>query len=176
MLQATHSRPHSHLCQQQQQHNREAVFNRIGFAGSLRLLVLLAALGSAVGGAHPLNRQQHLSRIVGSQRHSCFLGPGSEKEKPPAVLAPSSPGDPVRVIGERVRGGGLLGWLSRKGGDSAREKDEEEAKAMAAAQQTPKDKSNGRNSFIAGGLAGSVSTTITCPIEVRARLPCRGNL
>lgn len=38
-------------------------------------------------------------------------------------------------------------------------------------------KASGGNSFIAGGLAGSISTTVTCPIEVRfatQRLHFRG--
>ncbi|CAM9907854.1 unnamed protein product [Scytosiphon promiscuus] len=169
MLQAIRSRPRSQPHQQQrQQHDPDAGSRRGALAGPLGLLVFFIALGSAVGAGHPVRRQQHpSSRIVGSRRHPCFLGLGPGKEKTPAVPEPLPREERVRRIGERVRGGGLGGLLTRKKArGKAREEEEERAEAMAAAQQAPKDRSNGRNSFIAGGLAGSVSTTITCPIEV----------
>lgn len=84
-------------------------------------------------------------------------------------------GDPIRKLRERFGGeGGGSG-----GGGCAKVKAEivggSNGNGMAHARaQSPNGGGsreggtvNGYNSFIAGGLAGSIATTITCPIEVR---------
>lgn len=165
MLHARRSRPHSQRRQhRQKQHEGLHCSNRPGASLLLSALVLLAALASSAGSSsgYPLVRHSR----------PCFLGLSFGEKAAPAVPEPSSLGERVRDFGESVRRGGFAGVLGGKGRDSS----DGGAKAMAAAQargecqQPAKDKSNGRNSFIAGGLAGSVSTTITCPIEVILRL------
>lgn len=87
----------------------------------------------------------------------------------------------LRNLGERARerglGGLLLGGLQQRGGVIGGERStamatrSSDAGGGSSTRQplNPKRASNGGvNSFIAGGLAGSISTTITCPIEVRA--------
>lgn len=167
---ATRSRPssqqqHQHRQQQHQQQQHEVVHSCKG--GLFAVLVVFAAVGSAsASGGYPL---QHTSTI-GSSHRPCFLGLTFGEKKAPAVPEPPSIGDRFREIGDRVRSGGVGALLAGKASASG-----EPEEAMAAAQvlsesqrrqQPHKDKSNGRNSFVAGGLAGAVSTTITCPIEV----------
>lgn len=161
MLQTRRSRPHSQH-QQHRQKQREALHcSKPPGAALLSVLVLFAALASSAGSS---------GRPAVSHR-PCFLGLSFGEKEAPAIPEPPSLGDRVRDFGQRVRRGGIAGVLPGKGSDTAGGG----AKAMAAAQvrgesqQPAKDRSNGRNSFVAGGLAGSVSTTITCPIEVISR-------
>ena len=177
MLHAIRSRPHSQH-RQHRQKKKEAL--RCSRRPALALVLLLAVVQSAVGGGCC----SHTRIARGSHRigaGSCFLGLPFGEKQPPALPEPLSLGDRVREFGERVRRGdvGQLFGKGEGGGSGSRSSSSSSgsdgggAKAMAAAQATtsesrPKDRSNGRNSFIAGGLAGSVSTTITCPIEVIA--------
>ena len=162
MLQARRSRPHSQHRQHRQKQREVLPCSRRPCAGLLlSALVLFTALSptaaSSSGGR----------ALVG--HGPCFLGLSFGEKAAPAVPGPSSLGDRVRDFGDRVRREGFAGVIAGTGSDSA----DGGTSAMAAAQvrgeaqQPAKDKSNGRNSFIAGGLAGSVSTTITCPIEVK---------
>lgn len=166
MLQARRSRPHSQHRQHRQKQHKVLHSSKRPGAGLLSVLVLFTALAlasSAGSSGHPL-----------VSHRPCFLGLSFGEKAAPAVPEPLSLGDRVRDFGERVRRGGIAGVLAGKGVDNA----DEGARAMAAAQvgqvgaespQPAKDRSNGRNSFVAGGLAGSLSTTITCPIEVILR-------
>lgn len=105
----------------------------------------------------------------------------------------SSLGDRVVSLGERIRSLALSVTHRSDSGGSGSQESEEMPQATPVsgmhkarpggsvggtgdASPTSSDKpnavsagpkSNGRNSFLAGGLAGSISTTITCPIEVR---------
>ncbi|CAM9450711.1 unnamed protein product [Ectocarpus sp. 4 AP-2014] len=166
MLGVTRSRGHRQYIRRRGQ-KREVSNRGNGSAASVRLLVLCAALASALGGGG----QGRVTAISSGHRPG-FLGLGFGREKAPAVPEPLSLGDRVRRLGERVRTRGVTGLATGNGGGSANGGAKAGAKAMAAAQvrsegqQTPTDRSNGRNSFIAGGLAGSISMTITCPIEV----------
>lgn len=87
----------------------------------------------------------------------------------------------LRNLGERARerglGGLLLGGLQQRSGVIGGERStvmatrSHDAGGGSSSRQpsNPKTPSNGGfNSFVSGGLAGSISTTITCPIEVRA--------
>lgn len=166
---ATRSRPHSQHHQHRQQQHEVVHPCKRPAAGLLAVLVFFAALGSALAGGYP----QHTNTIGthSSRPTPCFLGLSFGEKKAPAVPEPLSLGDRARELGDRVRRGGVGGLLAGKESGSSATRSGK-AEAMAAAQaltdspQPPKDKSNGRNSFVAGGLAGSVSTTITCPIEV----------
>lgn len=173
MLQARRSRPHSqHRQHRRKQHQVLQCSTRPGAGLLLSALLLLAALPSSVGSSSSGRPGvSHSSR-------PCFLGLRFGETATPPVPEPSSLGDRVRDFGERVRqgGGGVAGVFAGKGTDSADKEGEAmvAAQARAGSQEGPKDKSNGRNSFIAGGLAGSVSTTITCPIEVIFAVCCLG--
>ncbi|CAM9718799.1 unnamed protein product [Ectocarpus sp. 12 AP-2014] len=166
MLGVTRSRGHRQYIRRRGQ-KREVSNRGNGSAASVRLLVLCAALASAVGGGG----QGRVTAISSGHRPG-ILGLGFGREKAPAVPEPLSLADRVRRLGERVRTGGVTGLATGNGGGSANGGAKAGAKTMAAAQvrsegqQTPTDRSNGKNSFIAGGLAGSISMTITCPIEV----------
>lgn len=171
MLQAIHSRPRSQR-RQHRQKKREA--SRCPGRPVLTLVLLLAAAGQSAAGvrcSHPQLAPSVGGGSLRSGRQACFLGLSSGEKQPPALPEPLSLGDRVRELGERIRRGGVGGLLEKgKGGGRS-------GKAMAAAQATtsegrPKDRSGGRNSFIAGGLAGSISSTITCPIEVIACVLC----
>lgn len=172
MLGVTRSRGHRQYIRRRGQ-KREVSNHGNGSASSVRLLVLCAALASAIGGG---GQGQVLAVSSSSGHRPGFLGLGFGREKTPAVPEPLSLGDRVRSFGERVRTGGVAGLAAGKGGGRASGGAKAEARAMAAAkvrsegQQTPTGRSNGKNSFIAGGLAGSISMTITCPIEVSRRL------
>lgn len=171
MLQARRSRPHSqHRQHRQKRHEVLHCSRRPGAGLLLSVLVLFAALASSAG----ISSSSSSGHPFVSHSKPCFLGLSFGGKEAPPVPESSSLEVRVRDFGERVRRGGFAGVLTGKGSDSA----EGGAKAMAAAQvrgesqQPAKDKSNGRNSFIAGGLAGSVSTTITCPIEVNFYVCC----
>lgn len=169
MLGVTRSRSHRQYIRRRGQKREVSNHGNVS-AASVRLLVLCAALASAIGGGG----QGRVTAISSGHRPG-FLGLGFGREKAPAVPEPPSLGDRVRSLGERVRTGGAARLATGKGGGS-RSGGAGEAKAMAAAQvrsegqQAPTGRSNGRNSFIAGGLAGSISMTITCPIEVSHRI------
>lgn len=82
----------------------------------------------------------------------------------------------MRALGIGTRRDGLgdlsAGGLKQRGssGGEGREmaavRQKRDGGGQAAGQEAKANTNGGRNSFFAGGLAGSISTTITCPIEV----------
>lgn len=131
----------------------------------LRILLVGTVLTTILSSAQVLsNHQSHRGRTAAAV----------------TVLKPVSLPERLWNLGERAKERGLrgllLGGLQQRGGATCGES----SKAMAARSRDagggrsspqpsdPKTVNNGGlNSFIAGGLAGSISTTITCPIEVR---------
>lgn len=172
MLLSTGSR--SQHCKQQQQCKAAGSGSRTG--SKLFIALAVVTLGSVVGASSTASTTSHRFRFLPARR------------SPPIVLVSEPPtlGDRLKGLGGRVRGG-LGGISSGDDGVVAKEGGRKFVMAGVGASKKSRDassseggngaiKSNGNgnngngkaglNSFFAGGLAGSISTTITCPIEV----------
>lgn len=178
MLQATRLRSQHQERQHQQPRRQKATGGRYHCRPVPKLFLLIAALGSAIDRTGASNSHR-------SPPPTCFVGRGgsSSRRSSPPVPEPLSLGDRVRNFGDKFRrdggsAGGLEGGSSSSSGSSSRGK-RTRGKAMAGAgaaggrddgvaqgASNGQRKASGGNSFIAGGLAGSISTTVTCPIEV----------
>ena len=198
MLQATRLRsqyPERQQHQQQRRHKASAGGSRYCCRPGPKLFLLFAALGSAIGDRTGGGGGSSSHRSPPPPSPSAFFfgrGSGSSsRDSAPPVPETLSLGDKLRSFGDRFRrdggadgleGGGGSRISSKRSGSSS-SSSSSSRKAMAEGGAKGRDdgvaegaangqrKSNGGNSFIAGGLAGSISTTVTCPIEVRC-FPC----
>lgn len=151
---------------------KAVVQQAITAGGGLCLSLLFVALGSAIGGYHQPSTLVSSSHI---RQSSCFLGRrGSKTPDPAASEQITNLADRFRNIGAqlRLREGEKEASAGSGAGKKASDMAASNAKKIESSSNGngsgAKTRPSGRNSFLAGGLAGSISTTITCPIEVRS--------
>lgn len=169
----------SHQQQHHQQKHQKIKVAGYCYGPVLRSVLLWVVLGSAIGGPSA-STGSHRSWFAFRGGHSSSRGVSTQATPQRLSLA-----DRFRGVGSCTRrdnaGGRLLGEGGGKGrgktmvaaaaaAEAARKKTRDTAVKPAQSGPpcgAPKSNGNGgRNSFVAGGLAGSISTTITCPIEV----------
>lgn len=163
MLQAEHNNTTTKRNRQQHQRKKSTCFHlcrkRAGRSKVFFALLLSCAIGAGA-----------VQGTAGGHSHRSYRNNSSNRHAREIEAPPGSPsfGERLRNIGERLQGNGGKQTVIVSGGNGNGMVAAVEAAPGGNTGRGAAAKSTGYNSFFAGGLAGSISTTVTCPIEVSA--------